>query len=335
MSTEIKIWQIINDKLKPMNSKLADTGRKEHYDLEEWIAFHPFIVSDDIAIIGRQVQTRSGPLDLLAIDKSGNTIIIELKRDRLPREAIAQAIDYASDVAEWNVEKLNLICTEFTGKNLEDHFFESFPEVNLENLNFNELQKILLVGFGIDGALERMINWLSESYGVNINAVILKYIKTTNGDELLSRIAVISEELEQQRSQRSQRKKFQIQMSDEPGNYPEDVLAKKLKQYLKQNLWSARRLSVVILPTLLEREKVSREQLKSELVKKGEAQNLRDAGRFLSLISQQLGLAKNDFLRQVIGYEYPPDAPWMKENYYIRDGYKDLVREVLEQVKNE
>jgi RecB family endonuclease NucS len=50
-------------------------------------------------IIGEQVQTKSGYLDFLGIDKNGNTVIIELKRDKLPREVIAQTIDYASDVA--------------------------------------------------------------------------------------------------------------------------------------------------------------------------------------------------------------------------------------------
>jgi hypothetical protein len=29
-------------------------------------------------------------------------------------------------------------------------------------------------------------------------------------------------------------------------------------------------------------------------------------------------MAKNDFLRQVIGYEYP-NYPWEKDNYSIRD----------------
>ncbi len=101
-----------------MSTTLTDAGRKETHDLEEWIVSNPAIVSADITIIGRQVPTRSGPLDLLAIDKHGNAVIIELKRDKLPREALAQAIDYASDVAEWNVERLGEICSQHTGKNI-------------------------------------------------------------------------------------------------------------------------------------------------------------------------------------------------------------------------
>jgi len=329
MSTEIKTWQVIDGKLQPVNSSLAAAGRKEAQDLEEWIASQPAIIGSGIAIIGRQVPTKSGPLDLLGIDRHGNTVIIELKRDKLPREALAQAIDYASDVADWSIEKLSEICAQYTGKSLEDHLTESFPDISLENLNINETQRIVLVGFGIESALERMLNWLSDAYGVTINAILLQYVQTSNGDELLSRVAVISEELEQQRSQR---RRFQIPMSDEAGNYPPDVLKEKLKHYLSQNLWSAKRMRKVLLPVLLRDNKTSREELKREFVKRGEAVTEREAGLFLSLISQQIGMAKNDFLRQIIGYEYHPDVPWMKERYFIREEYKNLVREVIEEM---
>ncbi len=326
MSTEIKIWQVVNNRLQPVNTTLAANGRREAQDLEEWIASQPAIIGSGITIIGRQVTTKSGPLDLLGIDRDGNAVVIELKRDKLPREALAQAIDYASDVAGWSIEKLSEICTQYTGKSLEDHLTESFPDISLENLNINETQRVVLVGCGIEGALERVRNWLSGADGVQINAVLLQYARTAGGDELLSRVAVISEELEQQRSPR---KKFQIPMSDDPGSYPPDVLKQKLRQYLQQNLLSAKRMRKVLLPVLMKGGKVSRDHLKAEFVKRGEAANEREAGSFLSLISQQVGMAKNDFLRQVIGYEHPSDMPWMKENYFIREEYRDLVSEVL------
>ncbi len=48
-------------------------------------------------IIGRQVPTSHGKIiDLLAVDGDGVLHAIELKRDRTPREATAQALDYGS-----------------------------------------------------------------------------------------------------------------------------------------------------------------------------------------------------------------------------------------------
>src|SRR5262245_32425909 len=131
MGTEIKSWQIINGKLISIDTDLKNEGRTEPYDLEPWLASNPEIIGTDILIIGRQVMTRSGPIDLLGIDKLGNTVTIEIKRAELPRESLAQAIDYASDVAEWTVERLSEVCTEYTKKTLQDAFNEAFPDVDL------------------------------------------------------------------------------------------------------------------------------------------------------------------------------------------------------------
>lgn len=84
MGTEIKTWQIIDGRLTSVDTDLKNEGRTEPCDLEPWLASNPEIIGADIMIIGRQVITKSGPIDLLGIDKSGNTVIIELKRSELP-----------------------------------------------------------------------------------------------------------------------------------------------------------------------------------------------------------------------------------------------------------
>lgn len=327
MATEIKTWQIIDGKLRSVQANLAEEGRTERYDLEEWIASNPTIIGTELSIIGRQVMTKSGPLDLLGIDRSGNLVIIELKRDRLPREALAQAIDYASDVAIWNIDKISEVCTKYIGKGLEDYVNESFPGVDLEALNINGSQRIILVGFDIESSLERMIEWLSDSYGVNVNAIALNYAKTSSGDEILTRTAIISEEIELERA-KSQRK-FQIPMSDEPGAYEQDKLKHLLTKYLSQDMVSAQRIRDILLPACLKEGVMTREQLKKEFISFDQDTDASKVGYFLSLISTQVGLQKNDFLRQVIKYEYPNYA-WEKDNYEIRSDYGALVKEVLE-----
>jgi hypothetical protein len=110
MTTEIKSWEIVDGRLVPVDKRLADYGRREALDLESWLESDPSIIRPGLKIIGRQVLTRSGPLDLLAIDRTGSVVVIELKRDRLPREALAQAIDYAADIATWSLDKLGEVC---------------------------------------------------------------------------------------------------------------------------------------------------------------------------------------------------------------------------------
>lgn len=138
MATEIKTWQIVDGKLNPVHSSLPDTGRKEKDHLEQWIKTNPSILGADIALIGEQVQTISGPMDFLGVDRSGNTVIIELKRDKLPREALVQAIDYASDVAEWDLDRFREICKSFTSQSFEDVFQQHFENVSLEDLAINQ-----------------------------------------------------------------------------------------------------------------------------------------------------------------------------------------------------
>ena len=116
MATQIKTWQIIDSKLETVESSMIDEGRTEAYDLESWIASNPSIIGPDLIIIGRQVQTKSGPLDLLAVDRNGNLVIIELKRDILPRIALAQGIDYASDIADGMSICLTLFALNIRGE---------------------------------------------------------------------------------------------------------------------------------------------------------------------------------------------------------------------------
>ncbi len=331
MGTEIKTWQIVDGKLQSIVTNLKNEGRTEPYDLEPWLESNPAILGPDIVIIGRQTMSKSGPIDLLGIDKTGNVVIVEIKRDKLPREALTQAIDYASDAAGWTIEKLGEICSEYSGKSLEETLTESFPDVDVESLTINDTQRIILVGFSVESSLERMVEWLSDNFSVNINAVVLNYVKTASGDELLTKTSIISEEFEQERVKKQ--KKFQIAMSDDPGTYQPDKLRKLLREYLSRQRVTNQRLRDVLLPALLKRNTLTREQLKKELLEYDSTLDASKVGLNLSTVSSQLGMQKNDFLRQVVEYEYPNYA-WEKDNFSIREEFKDLVREVLDEIKD-
>jgi hypothetical protein len=338
MGTEIKTWQIIDNKLISIDTTMPEGDRLER-ELEQWIESNPEIIGSDVMIIGRQVETDSGPIDLLGVDRSGNAVIIELKRGLLPRNVLAQAIDYASNVAEWkDGPKLNEECQKYTQKlgeekDLGDAFNEAFEgEVDLESITFNSSQRIILVGFAIETSLERMIEWLSESYNVNINAVILSYAKTNGVEEheLLMKTSIIAEEIEQKRMT-GKPGRF-----DAPGNYGEQDLKQQLFDYLSLPQVTNQRIRKILLPTLLkiqEPNKLSRDQLKSEFVAFDKNYNESKVGYYLTLISTQLGMKKNDFLRQIIAYEYPRH-PWEKDNFSIRNPeYRNWVKEVLEKIE--
>ncbi len=328
MATEIKTWEIIDGKLNSINTTLAENNRKETEHLENWIKTKPDILGTDILIIGEQVYTKSGPLDFLAIDNNGNIVIVELKRDKLARVVLAQAIDYASDLSTWDIDRLSEICMSYTGNSLEDHISANFEDIQIDDLTINQTQRLLLVGFSIEEPLSRMIEWLSSNFDMSINAIVLNYVKTSNGAELLSRTVTIPEEIAKEKTSK---KKFKIEMSDEPGNYEPEKLFELLKGYFIRANYSSNRMKNVLLPALLAKKQITRNQLKKEFVKTGEAPDESQAGYFIALISNQLGQAKKDFLRQIISYEYP-DNHWTKDNFKIREGYIEVVEKLINEL---
>jgi len=332
MATEIGVWQIIDGKLEYIDVSMVDTGNMEK-DLEKLIKETPEILGQGISIIGEQVRTKSGPLDFLGIDKSGNLIVIELKRDKLPRDALTQAIDYVSDVASWDLDKIDEECLKYTKKELnaeqglEDYLSENFDDIDLENIIINGTQRILLVGFSVDETIERMIEWLSNNYGVSINALILKYIRTKNNEELLARTMIIPEDMEKERSPKRPKSPSQ---SDVPGTYEPKKLKELLNDYFKNEGITSRRIKDILIPLCLKNQTVSREMIKKELIKQEETSEYGKAGRIVTTISKEIGFAPKHFLRQIIQYDKP--KPWEKENYRLVEEYKEMVEKLLDEL---
>ena len=89
MPIQHAIWQVGAQPLPLTNSKLPSEQL-----LEDMIVSEPRILSNEWMLIGRQeITTFGGRIDLLAIAPDGSLVLIELKRDRTPREIVAQALD--------------------------------------------------------------------------------------------------------------------------------------------------------------------------------------------------------------------------------------------------
>jgi hypothetical protein len=162
-------------------------------DLEDWLVDDISILSERLLVIGRQVETDfGGELDLLCLDPAGDLVIVELKRDRTPRQVVAQALDYASWVVDLGGDDIEDQAQEFSelrGDSLEEAFRDVFgralPDV------INESHKILIVGSEIDAHSERIIEYLSDEHGVNINAATFQYFDDEKAGRLLSRVFLI------------------------------------------------------------------------------------------------------------------------------------------------
>ena len=102
MPLELGIWRL-GDELRPVEFCALETESR----LEDILAGDVSILNPGLLLIGRQVLTAYGKfIDLLAMDADGNLVVIELKRNRTPREVVAQLLDYGSWVRELDVEEI-------------------------------------------------------------------------------------------------------------------------------------------------------------------------------------------------------------------------------------
>lgn len=192
MPQKIRLWEVQDgDKLKEIERSRLDMESR----IERWLEQDISILSDDLLVISRQVATDfGGAIDLLCLDRNGNLVVIELKRDRTPREVTAQILDYAAWAKDLSNDRITEIANRYLGERgpLEDAFRKRFlvelPEV------LNERHKMLIVASEYDASSERIISYLSETYGVAINAVTFQYFRDSRERELLARVFLIEPE---------------------------------------------------------------------------------------------------------------------------------------------
>ena len=177
MPIKTEMWRIDKGLEKVTYSSL-EAEKKLESILDEDIS----IIDPDLMVIGRQVPTSFGKyIDLLAIDSEGHLAIIELKRDRTPRDVVAQTLDYASWAQGLTYEDIKMIFSQYeTTMEFESAFEEKFGSGLLESIN--EEHRLVIVASELDNSTERIVNYLSSNYGVPINAVFFQYFKDREGE---------------------------------------------------------------------------------------------------------------------------------------------------------
>lgn len=187
---EIKIWALDGEMASQVQ---AAVGMDSEERLEEILVKNPEMLIPGLTLVGRQTDTDGGPLDLLGVDSDGRLVLFELKRGRLARDAVAQIIDYASDLASMGIDELAERIAEQSGTGGIEQI-ENFHEWH--NANHSETSaseddrldagkllplRMFLVGLGVDERTERMVNFLADG-GMDIS--LLTFQGFARGDEL-------------------------------------------------------------------------------------------------------------------------------------------------------
>lgn len=202
MPTEMKLWRIDNERPTSIPQQKLNLECR----LEEWLRHDISLISNDLLVIGQQVETAYGGLiDLLAIDPVGNLVILELKRDKTPRDIVAQVLDYASWAQDLSHESIEEIANGFLKNGTFEQVFREKFQAELPDV-LNERHRMYIVASSLDSATERIVRYLSETHDVDINVATFAYFKTGEG-ELLGRSLLLNETEVQIRAESKSKRK--------------------------------------------------------------------------------------------------------------------------------
>ncbi len=187
------MYQIIksqNECIKLQQKSFSELGFREREHLQEWFAKNPDMFGEDLLIIQKEFdgfsETRER-LDLLALDKNGNLVIIENKLDDSGKDVTWQAIKYASYCSSLSKENIREMYQKYLDKSdskeiadesLSDFFGKDYDEIILNKGNG---QRIILVAAKFRKEVTSSVVWLMN---YNISLKCIKVTPYTLNDQL-------------------------------------------------------------------------------------------------------------------------------------------------------
>jgi len=171
-STFMALFEITADSLIEVSqASFADLKIKERGDLQRLLRTQIDVLGDDLYVLAEEFgdwEESSRRIDLLALDKEANLVVIELKRTKDGGHMELQAIRYASMISTMTLERaveihaafleqINQPCAEAESRILEFLDWETKDEGS-----FAEDVRILLVSEDFGKELTTAVLWLRD-----------------------------------------------------------------------------------------------------------------------------------------------------------------------------
>lgn len=182
-----------NNRITRLESKkFSDLGFREREHLQEWLANEPESLGEELLIIQKEFDgfddTRER-LDLLALDKTGNLVVIENKLDDSGKDVVWQALKYASYCTNLNKSQiieiyqayLDKYCKGGDAKTLISEFLDGQDLAEVV-LNSGNNQRLMFVAASFRKEVTSTALWL---LGHGIQLQCIKVTPFSMGEELL------------------------------------------------------------------------------------------------------------------------------------------------------
>jgi hypothetical protein len=194
------------NRISPVKTKrFSELGFTERKHLQEWLAHEPSALGEELLIIQKEFDgfddTRER-LDLLALDKDGNLVIVENKLDDSGRDVVWQALKYASycasltkaqiveiyqqylDRYEPVTGEVDLLSAALSASQRICEFLDA-PDLDELKLNLGNSQRIMLVAANFRKEVTSTALWL---LGQGISIACFKITPYSLGEQLLINI---------------------------------------------------------------------------------------------------------------------------------------------------
>ena len=314
----------------------SDLNLKERFDIQEWIAATPKILGETLTMISKELILPSGRrLDLLAVDKEGALVVIELKRDNSGSDVEWQAIKYASYCSNFSPAEIYKHFAEYLGTDGDDAQIKIEGFINCEPEDLNQKQRIILVAKEFHSEVISAVLWLRESE-IDIECIRLTpYFDQKGGlfinSEIIIPLPEAKDYIQKKESKQKERKQPGSSFSLDKSNLEPDELKARIVESLTRPSDLTPRFRAFLELISQEDRKYSRDEIKQGLNEAGVGIDIGQSGRYLSNISQFLTKKSNPHLRQAIEFETGGAHGETKDNYYVLPEYRDLIQQALEE----
>jgi len=153
---------------------LKTAGILERSDLQRMIVNTPSAfcaeIKETLLVMGEEISPTDvvdDRIDVLALDKQGTVVVVELKRG-LNKLHLLQALSYAAMISEWDKDQIiaQLAAFKHGPEGEAEEEIEEFLDVDISALN--EHQRILLIAEEFDYQVLATAKWLAEKYDVDV-----------------------------------------------------------------------------------------------------------------------------------------------------------------------
>ena len=182
----VRAWSVSGEAAPQPLKRLAPSTEAL---FESWLRLDTSLVRDGLVLVAQQfVFPTKERLDLLCIENRSRWLVIELKRNQVPRAAVAQALDYVSQLSEMPVDELRQRLEPHLGKSTDEEM-KSLVEQLLSSESDDSPRDVaaVVVGVAADEALLRITNFLTRRHEVPVSVVELQTFVSPSGDQILLR----------------------------------------------------------------------------------------------------------------------------------------------------